>query len=477
MTTALALALLSCAAQEDLRVTTDRTVDARSLESIVRDVVRLSGAKTNDEKAIAIHDWLHQAIFHHPYPVEKPPASVGPLKVLNVYGWGLCGGQHTVLKALFEAAGWTVRFRGWSDPGHTTIEVLYDGRWHYFDVFLKCYFWMKDRSTIAGQDDIVKDPSIVLDALKEKRVPASHYLACGDDAEGIVRGCRNSKAHPPSTPENGGMSVTGRDRDYAPRLRLPAGATLRLEWKGEPGKMAVDGKGLHTCGNRDFRSDPVLGPLLEHYGPRSHSNGTFTYAPDFSRSADVADVALEAASAKDGRLAATGAGRAVFDLSLPYAYVEARVDAAFEGGEGRLSVSTDGGKTWRPAPSGDLGPLVRQAYAVKLKAEFPGALTRLRVEAVVEHNRGVLPYLLPGANAVTVSAAAPLPGDREVAVAYVFQEATAPARTRWDGRGVAYAEPRTVRRVLTRLPETFTIEVGGNTPPRMLSLEMSAAGR
>src|SRR5688572_18747213 len=99
------LMLLAALAQEDLRVTTDRTVDARSLETIVRDVVRLAGAKTNDEKAIAIHTWLHQAIFHQAYPVEKGPQSVGPLKVLNVYGWGLCGGQHTVLKALFEAAG------------------------------------------------------------------------------------------------------------------------------------------------------------------------------------------------------------------------------------------------------------------------------------------------------------------------------------------------------------------------------------
>ena len=476
MTTLLALAWLACA-QDDLRVTTDRTVDARSLESIVRDVVRLSGAKTNDEKAVAIYEWLHQAIFHHAYPVEKAPGSVGPLKVLQVYGWGLCGGQHTVLKALFEAAGWTVRYRGWSDPGHTTIEVLYDGRWHYFDVFLKCYFWTKDRSTVAGQDDIVKDPSIVLDAVKDGRAPAAHYLCCGDEAEGVVRGCRNSKPLPPSRPQDGWASVTGRDRGYAPRLRLPAGATLRLEWKGEPGRTAVDNKAAHSCGNKDFRSDPVLGPLLEHYGPRNHSNRTFTYAPDFSRAADVADVALEGASAKDGRLRASGAGRAVFDLSLPYAYVGARVEADFEGGPGRLFLSTDGGRTWRPAPAGDVGSLVRQAYDLRLKAEFSGSLTRLRVEAVVEHNRGVLPHLLPGANAVTVSAAGPVPGDRVLAVAYAFQEATAPARTRWDGRGVAYGETRTVRRALGRLPETFMVDVGGNTPPRMLYLEVSSAGR
>jgi hypothetical protein len=60
-----------------------------------------------------------------------------------------------VLKALFE----TARSRGWSDPGHTTIEGQYGGPRHYFDVFLESCSWTRDRSTIAVQDDIVKDPS------------------------------------------------------------------------------------------------------------------------------------------------------------------------------------------------------------------------------------------------------------------------------------------------------------------------------
>ncbi len=471
----LALVALLATAQEDLRVTTDRTVDARSLETIVRDVWKLTGAKTNDEKAIAIHDWLHQAIFHFAYPVEKNGHSVGPLKVLNAYGWGLCGGQHTVLKALFETAGWQVRYRGWSDPGHTTIEVFYDDRWHYFDVFLKCYFWTKDKKTIAGQDDIVKDPSIVLDAVKEGRVPPAHYLCCGDEAEGIVQGCKSSKAHPPSKPQEGWASVTGRDKGYSTLLHLPAGATLRLEWKGMPGQLAIQNKGAHSCGTKDFRSDPVLGPLFEHYGPRNHSNGRFTYVPDLARGRDVV---LAGASAKGGKLVApSGAGSAVFKASLPYPYVSAQLEAAFEGGEGKLSISPDGGKTWQPAAPGDVSAAVKQRYDVWIKAEFPGALASLRFEGVVEHNRGVLPYLLPGANAVAVSAAS-LPADRAVSVTYSYQEATGPAnRKRWEGRDVAYGEPKTVTKSFSQLPATFTVDVGGNTPPRMLYLEVSSTGK
>jgi hypothetical protein len=454
MTAALLLALL---AGDEIRVTTDRTVDTGSLESIVRDVVRLSGAKTNDEKAVAIHTWLHHAIFHGAYPTEKSPQSVGPLKVIKVYGWGLCGGQHTVLKALFETAGWKVRYRGWD--GHTTIEVFYDERWHYFDVFLKCYYWTKDRKTIASQDEIRDDPSIVLDALKEGRTPPDHYLCCGDTAEGVVEGIKTSKPLPPSKPEDGWASVTGRDRGYDPSLRLPQGATLRLEWKGEGGKVAVGGRTSHSCGNKDFRGDRTLGPVLEHYGPRSHSNGTLIYAPDLTRGEEIV---LSGAAAKPEGLVAAGPASAVFKLRLPVVFVGGKVEAAFDGGAGRLSLSSDGGKTWQAVESDDVTALVKQKYDVRLKAEFSGKLTKLRFEATIEHNRSALPHLLPGKNAVTV--------EGNASVTYGWQEATAPEkRSRFDGQGVTYGPAKAA----SLKAGTTTVEVGGNTPPRMLYLEIS----
>lgn len=467
------LAAAGPAPSEGIKVTTDRTVDTSSLDSIVKDVFRLSGAKTNDEKAIAIHTWLHQAIFHNAYPVEKGPQSVGPLKAIRVYGWGLCGGQHTMLKALFETAGWKVRYRGWD--GHTTIEVNYDDRWHYFDVFLKCYFWTKDKKTIAGQDDINADPSIVLDAEKDGRAPADHYLCCGDEPKGVVEGCRTSKPLPVSKPEDGWASVTGRDQGYNPALVLPSGATLRLEWKGEAGQIAVNGQGRHTCGTKDFRSDRSLGPVLEHYGPRNHSNGRFSYAPDFSRAGDVADVVLTGAEAKGGRLAATaGQGVALFKLPLPYVYVSGQLDAAFEG-EGKLSVSVDGGKTWQPAAAGDVSAQLKQKYDLQIKAEFAGALSRLALQAVVEHNRSVQPHLLQGKNVITV-APGRLSKDAALAVTYGWQEATAPEkRNRYEDQGIKYDAAKTASWDGTSA--AWTIDVAGNTPPKMLFLEYAVRSK
>lgn len=460
-----------------VKVTTDRTIDSSSLESIVKDAWARSGAKTDDEKAIAIYEYLHNTIFHWAYPTEKAPQSVGPLKMINVYGWGLCGGQHTVLKALYETAGWECRYVGW--PGHTTIEVKYGGQWHYYDVFLKCYYWSKDKSHVVSQEEIANDPSIVLDAPKENRA-ARQNLCCGDEAKDVVAGC---KARNVVGDSKGWASVTWRDEKYSTSLNLPAGASLRLDWKSEPNGFAIDGKApAHSCSTRDFREDKVLGPILEHYGTRNWSDGAFVYAPDFSRATDVADVELAGASAKGGKLVASaGSGTATFNLSLPYAYVSGSLEAAFEGGEGKLSMSTDGGKTWKPTAAGDVSALLRQKYDVKVKAEFAGALAKVELKALVEHNRSALPYLATGKNVITVSTEKnELPKDRVLVVTYAYQEAThanPEARKRFDAQGISYGETKTVRKEISAVPFTFEIQVGGNTPPKMISLERTLQGK
>ena len=468
----LALGLMSVNTQageaRGVKVTNDRTVDASSLESIVRDVFRLSNAKTDDERAIALYEYLHSAIFHHRYPTEPAPQSVGPMKVLNAYGWSLCGGEHTLLKALFETAGWPVRYVGWE--GHTTVEAFYGGRWHYFDVFLKCYYWSKDRTHVVDQAEIAADPSLALDAVREGRA-ARQNLCCGDAVEDVVKGVKGRTI---IGDQDGTGSITGRDRDYSPLLNLPVGGSLRLDWRGVGEKFAVEGPSpRHTCGLRDYRDDPVLGPVAEHYGVRGWSGGEFRYEPDFARAADMADVHLQNARVSGGRLLATAAtGTATFRLPLPYPYVGAR--ATVEPGV-NLSVSTDGGRRWNPVVGGDLTPLVKQRYDVRVKAEFGRSLGGFRLVADIEHNRSVLPHLLVGRNTITVEDEGnTLPAGTALVVRYAFEEAAAPPRReRWDGRGLTYQPTRIVTERITSLPRTFTIEVGGNTPPRMISMERS----
>ena len=458
---------------DGFKVTTDRTVDNSSLETIVSDVVRLSGAKSNDEKGIALYNYLHQVMFHRAYANEKGPQSVGPLKFINVYGWGLCGGEHTVMKAVFETAGWKVRYRGWD--GHTTVETNYDGKWHYYDVFLKAYFWSKDKSHVVGQDEINADPSIVLDGLKDGRVPPESYLCCGDDAPGIVSGCKGSHPQGVSSPEQGWASVTGRDQGYSPLLSLKSGSALKLEWTSKDGMMVADGTdGKHTCPNmKDIRNNPLLGPIMEHYGTRMYANGTFTYSPDFSKDADVSDIELTNAKPASGKLSSSGGGSAVFKLGLPYPFASAKITAEFDGGDGKISVSTDGGKNFQPAAVGEITALVRQHYDVAVKVEFPGSLAKFGVEGIVEHNRGAQPFLYNGKNVITVAAKdTKLPANSTMTVTYAYQEATAPAkRNQYNGKDVTYGETKTVTKEVTALPFTFELEVGGTEPPKMLYIE------
>lgn len=456
----------------NFKVTTDRTVNCSSLESIVADVFRLSGAKTDDEKVIALYEWLHNTIFHWQYPTESSPQTVGPLKVINVYGWSLCGGQHTVLKALYETAGYECRYVGWSNPGHTTIEVKYGGKWHYLDVFLKCYFWTKDKKTIASQEDIANDPSIVYDAVKEGRAARQH-LCCGDTEQSVVSGCKSRKVVGDS---KGWASVTWRDQNYSPKLILSVFATLRLEWASVTNGYAVKGKPpQHSCGIKDFVKDPVLGPIAEHYGPRNWSSGTFTYEPDFTKQKALMDIELLNAHCENGRLVADKPnGSAIFKMPLPYPYVNGKFETVYDGGDGKAFISIDGGKNWMPITNDNISDIIRQRYNVFMKVEFPSALKKFRFEGLIEHNRFAQPYLMNGTNVVTLNVDDKIPTGCILEVKYSLKYAFAKEnRDRFDGKGIKYEDAGIGTLRVNKVPYSLNIPIGGNTPPKMNFIEYS----
>ncbi len=458
-----------------VKITTDQTIDSSSLETIVQQAIQRAQAKTNDEKAIAIYEYLHNTIFHWAYPVESAPQSVGPLKIINVYGWGLCGGQHTVLKALFETAGWECRYVGW--PGHTTIEVKYDNRWHYFDVFLKCYYWSKDKTHIVSQEEIAKDPSIVLDAMKENRA-ARQNLCCGDAPQDVIQGCQHRHIEGNA---KGWASVTWRDQDYQPLVHLPLHSSLTLAWKGDPFGFAVSGKPpQHSCGIKDFIHDKVLGPRLEHYGPRNWSNGTFLYQVHFQPDQPFDYLEFQNAMVTQHGLTVQDPnknnGKGVLILQLPSAYPFVSVNISTDSNrkDDVIAVSTNRGKSWQLCRWEDISKLAKQKYHLSFKLEFQGNIQNLQLKAQVEHNRNALPYLIPGKNKITVSCNNnKLPDNSKLVVTYRYQEsniANPQKRSRWDGKGIQYGPIKTVSREVNRLPYKFEIDVGGNAPPKMIDL-------
>ena len=196
-----------------IKVLPNKDADCSSLKAICESVTR--GCKTNDEKAIAIYNFMQLTHYHLAYPDEK--GGLGVLREINVYGWSLCGGLHTRGVGPLAQMGWKWRYVGWSDPGHTTVEVYYDGRWHYLDIFLKFYVWMPDPNARAAVPSpvsrtsrriLLSSPmdwsttriakSITTRAINLRcsatRRTGAHpsFLSCGDDPRGILTGIASS---------------------------------------------------------------------------------------------------------------------------------------------------------------------------------------------------------------------------------------------------------------------------------------------
>ncbi len=431
-----------------IKVLPDKAPDCSSLKSIVESVTR--DCKTNDEKAIAIYNFMRLTHYHRAYPSE--PGGIPVLKEINCYGWSLCGGLHAEQSALWRAMGWDWRFVGW--PGHTTVEAFYDGRWHYLDVFLKFYAWMPDpkdptRRTIAGQDDLAAHPQrLVLDAFvmdPARRVmyakgnefdlfgdkanwQAPAFLVCGDELHGVIDGVRQRNRVGPEPGWGGMRHDTG---DYSADVHLAPGFVLTNSWDPREGAWYWSGSEIapcHTCGDKEIRNSPEKGPIAEPYlGPdwraESYANGQLVFRPDFSR-ADVlrSFAAVENVKWERGGLVVVDPklpGSVIVQLQSPYIMTQA---GGLADGIEQFEISVDDGKSWKPSMLDDFGAAVAGHVRALARLTFRESLEGLHLQAIVQNNPFALPYLSPGRNTVTVSVAdrAAL-GDNRLVVTYAYR--------------------------------------------------------
>jgi hypothetical protein len=452
------------------RLLTDKSYDCSSLDSIIKTVIK--PGMTNDEKAIAIYDFCRFIFYHFPYPVEEK-SSIGPLKAINVYGWSLCGGLHTVLGELYKKAGFEYRYRGWNNPGHTTIEVFYDGKWHYLDVFLCFYAWTLDKKTIAGQDDIIKNPDIALKAEVDKRGPPN-ILSCGDPKESVVSGCKSSNIM-----KDWGGSISKSDGDYTLDYYLIPGQSLQLNW-GKVSSKSFYGYfekqffcPQHTCGMKDFRTHPVQGPLLEHYGPKSFDNGILSWKPDLNNSSFLEDIETkENIQVKNGKilpLIPEKPAILIMKMASPYVLINANVEVEFEREDSNNKVSFSTNKAvWNDNMS-ELEKTVKGLYCYYVKFTTLKGIKSLKVESLVQHNSRALPFLVNGENKITIKVKDPLAlSKNKLVVSYAYEEANAKSnRSQFNGRDIEYSEEKVITKEIDKSPYEFTVNVGGNTPPKM----------
>ena len=497
---ALIFCLLAASASAEplgnVTITCDRAPDCSSLQSIVESITR--GCKTDDQRVIAIYNFCRYDHYHHAYPTE--PGGVSALKFINVYGWGLCGGQHTVMAALWEAAGYQWRYRGWSSPGHTTVEVFYGGRWHYLDTFLKFYCWMPDAQspdgrTIASQEDIRANPALVTDAfgMDQARKVCYHknnrfdylgekvnwtapaFMVCGDTLPGVLSGVRSSRNA--GSPRGWG-GIRFDDPDYSTAVNLGAGYALTLDWEKVDDAWYFRGRkqgGYHSCGDKDYRNCPAIGPLLEPYAKearqRTWSNGTLVFKPDLRNDAFLSSLKqVENVACRGGGLHPQDPARPgvlVVEMSSPY--VVAKASAKIVSQDAKVEVSADL-KTFKAVEGEDLTAAVAGTYAYYVRVTFRKPVTGIEVTGIVQHNQEALPYLAPGNNKITVSVADPkVLGKNRLMVTYayclgrrdrtpeeIFERDAEIARAHY---ATWSATPVVVQKIIDKFPATFEIPV------------------
>lgn len=491
-----------------IRVQPDKAPDCSSLKAIVQSVT--AEAKTNDQKAIAIYNFMLLTHFHCPYAVED--GGIPALKEINVYGYGVCGGTHAVQSALWRELGWQWRFIGW--PGHTTVEAQYDGKWHYFDAFLKFYAWMPDGkggSTVAGEYDLLADKKQLIDdafVFDDKRSctymkydqfvmvdgkpnwRAHEFLSCGDSmASGIPK--QLNKAGP-SEDWAGYKHATGL---YSTNVNLSPGFCMTNTWDSVPDAWYWKGSKVppaHSCpNNKDTRNNPGYGLVLEPYidsrPARTYANGTLVFAPDLAGQAALKSfLKTENVKVAGKALVPAEAGKpaiVVVQLAGPYVLTLGKGEA--QGAE-TVEVSVDDGRTFQKADLANFSQAIKGKLSAQVKIGFSTALKGLRIEATFENNVGALPFLSPGRNKVAVAVAdAKALGENKLVVTYAYrlgsrglnfeQLCTQGKRianqsgAKWDS-DVTYAQKTFTAK---DLPATFEIDCPtpkGQTPvyPRMV---------
>ena len=441
--------LLGSPLRADVRspwVTTDRTVDCSSYETILAGALR--PGMTDEQKAIALYDFYRQRVYHY----RNMPESRNPLKCINVLGNTLCGSQATCMKGLLTAAG--IRTRVVSHPGHTFYEAFYGGKWHGFDTM--CHFYVFTRGkgrNVASFAELNADPSLIAEAVKEHRACAG-MCPCGDKPMAFAQKVRVLNYQP----QKSDWSV----KDY----RLRAGEEIVRSWWPHDEPLPGTHRGrdpgpLHTCGSRDRRNPPELFRFWEPYGIprfggvsvsyRHYFNGWMSYSPDLSQ--------------PPWKEALAG-GEVVVPVKCPFYISGATVafEATCPGAGDRIAVSVRVGSTWQEVMTAggeprrevraSLSKFVvrpsrgRHEYWLRFSIEGKAVLRRFHLRTAFVHNATAAPHLMPGRNRVTVTADRDA-GARAEGLTLVYRYAAAPGWT----------ERKVIEKTATSFPFTFAVDL------------------
>lgn len=345
--------------------------DFRSLNSIVANVIR--PGMTDREKAIAL--W-HLETTHRFHATTNDAEANDPIKVLNVYGYSTCGDDSICMAGLWKTAGFKVRPA--RVVGHCITQVHYDGRWNLLDGDMGPFFLLRDNSTIASEQDIVRDHDLIkrththgiLDA--DSRASAE-WSAALFVYEGDAAGDRNS------------------ERNTTMNMVLRPNEALVWRW-GHRVPLKYHGRAEIT-----------------EWGQRAAEricNGLWEYRPDFTRNSWQGGAqTVQNVLVKDGEIVAeTGkTGVIIWKMRSPYTFVGGKLE--IEGTAAKFSLSWDG-TSWQEVGK-NLDTLFpakgppRYEYQLRCELSEGSRLKRLAIINDLQMAPLALPGMVVGGNSFT----------------------------------------------------------------------------
>jgi hypothetical protein len=473
-------------------VKTDKSVDFRTIDSIIDSVVK-EGMK-HEEKVLAIFHVVRRNFVHGPPP---PSIAYDFHKIQRSVGVGACLTMTTPLKVIYERMGY--KCQSWVHNTHHMMQVYYDDDWHCLDPHMNffCYDRSKPRK-IASVEQLRADHTLACNAVKEGRA-IDGYLLCGDSPKWFASQKDNLEDNwylesdgqwPEMNIEEPFGNITLRRGENYVRTWQPGKYWYKASWPEHYGCGP-----LHTCGVVD-RKDSANWALYEPHGCKPGVGefadrvfykiwdvGRLEYRPNLTnrhypnsgefgynsgefgyKDASIGEINTKFACDGLAQADKSRPAEIVFSVQCPYVITAGELKLSLSGG-GKVSatVSVDKGKTWKPIQVGI--PFVDEVngswsgYQLKLTLTDGAVIAGLELISHFQLNRYSLPYLVPGKNVVTVLAeryGAPL------TVEYQWSE------------GPDWKNPKSARQTFTKDGQ-FEINVDGPKYPRMKSLTLSVA--
>ena len=501
-----------------VKVVSDKVDDVSSLEAWKAAFIK--DGMSNQEKAIAI--WKSVSSFQYQdsgAPMEfltHEDNVYDPIKMFNVYGYGICCYASAHVEALGRYTG--LKARGWGINCHSVCELGYDDGWHLYDSSLIGFFPKAD-GKIASVEEITA-------GIQEwyKANPALYDGKHGIDAK--LREFQKGEGN--TAWKTKGPEILSRCGSYDPRGWWPAGThgwySTMQEYDGtgggsdgksfiyeygallgyevnielRPGEKLTRNwfnKGLHvqmdmnqgepTClkqetGKGFQRHTPQYGDLA----PGRIGNGTVEYnvplaTGEFKASAlSVDNLAAKSDDQADPAVHVKDAAKPaelIVRMPCSYVYLSGKVNlkaVVGEGGEIAVAFSDNNGLDWKElkkitATSSeelDLKPNVYRHYDYRLKFTLKGkgtGLDEVKISHDIQHSQRPLPALTQGENKITFSTGAQ---ESTITVAANSKSDHAGKQVQWtDFHGVINGFDKNIGKILGNSADaTFPITTPGD---------------